>query len=158
MNNLRSVTLLSSLFFFTLFNTVMAVETVPSFSGKTLSGSTINFSGQQSEKAMLLVFWASWCVYCLAEIPKLKTLNTRFNSTLQILGVNVNKHSEDGLKTAQQYKLPYPSLADPDLRIADQFNVRGTPVLIVIDKQGRMVKRSHRLDTSLIKTIEKVSL
>ena len=158
MNNLRSVTLLSSLLFFTLFNTVTAIEIAPGFSGKTLSGSTINFPNQHSEKATLLVFWASWCVYCVAEMPKLKTLNTRFSSTLQILGVNVNKHVEDGLKTVQQYKLPYPSLADPDLRIADQFNVRGTPVLIVIDKQGRMVKRSHRLDKSLIKAIEKVSL
>ena len=156
--NLRMVTLLSGLFFFTLFKSVMAVETVSNFSGKTLSGSTFNFSSQSSEKATLLVFWASWCVYCLAEIPKLKTLHTRFDSTLQIFGVNVNKRTADGLKTAQQYQLPYPSLADSNLQIADQFNVRGTPVLIVIDKQGRMIKRSHRLDDLLIKAIEKVSL
>ena len=156
--NVRMITLLSGLFFFTLFKSVMAVETAPSFSGKTLSGSTFSFSSQSPKKATLLVFWASWCVYCLAEIPKLKTLHTRFDSTLQILGVNVNKRAADGLKTAQQYQLPYPSLADPGLQIADQFNVKGTPVLIVIDKQGQMIKRSHRLDKSLIKAIEKVSL
>lgn len=123
-------------------------------SGQTLTGSTLTVDTHQPT---LLIFWASWCGTCLAEIPQLKTLHQQLGATVQFIGVNVNKLPADGAAIVRDHALPYPSLSDPDLVIADQYTVQGTPTLIALDEQGRTIRRSHRLDKPLVQALESLS-
>ena len=143
--------LCSTLFFTLFFVPIANAEKAPELSGSTLMGPAVKYD---ATKPALIVFWASWCGNCLAEIPQLKALHKRLSNSIQFLGVNVNKHPEDGIKTVTDYQIPYPSLSDPDLTVADQFGVRGTPTLIAIDDQGYIVHYTHRLDKTLITTLE----
>ncbi len=128
-----------------------AAKKAPHFSAPTLSGPELAFEAQAPA---LLIFWASWCGSCLAEIPKLKGLNDKWGRAIQFIGVNVNKHPKDGAKTAQVYAIPYPSVSDPALEIADQFNVQGTPTLIAVDRHGHIIYQTHRVDKKLADTLE----
>lgn len=114
---------------------------------------TTNARGRHS----LLIFWASWCPTCMREIPHLKQLHSRYASRVNFIGINVNKQVADGLRIEQQRELPYPSISDPELEIADRFGVRGTPTMILFGTDGREVARSYRLDSEFLDRLDSVA-
>ena len=118
--------------------TLMPALPASAASYTTIAGDTSEFNSEQPQQNTVLIFWASWCGYCMQEIPHLKELSNEF-SELRWLGINVNKEPADGLEIEQKRELPWVSLADPDLQIADQFSVRGTPGLLIINQSGDVV-------------------
>ena len=118
-----------------------------SFAGNytTLNNETYNIDFNQPEKPVVLIVWASWCGYCMEEIPHLKE-ELKDHPEFTWLGLNVNKNPEDGRLVELERALPWLSLSDPDLVIGDQFKVRGTPTLIVLNSKGDAVYRGRRTD------------
>lgn len=58
-----------------------------------------NFEG----KALLVNFWASWCVPCREEMPALDAIATQFNSDrFEVLPINLDI-GDSGLEKAQQF-------------------------------------------------------
>ena len=125
--------------------TLMPALPASAASYTTIAGDTSEFNSEQPQQNTVLIFWASWCGYCMQEIPHLKELSNEF-SELRWLGINVNKEPADGLEIEQKRELPWVSLADPDLQIADQFSVRGTTGLLIINQSGDVVFRGRRAD------------
>lgn len=117
-----------------------------------IDGSPQELDLQQLKAPTLLVFWASWCSSCIAEMPHVNALNSEF-SDLDLIGVNVNRNPEDGIAVQQQYNLNYPSIADPNLVLADKFKVRGTPGFILLDKNGEVRVKAKRLTKKLRRKI-----
>ena len=118
-----------------------------SFAGNytTLNNETYNIDFNQPEKPVVLIVWASWCGYCMEEIPHLKE-ELKDHPEFTWLGLNVNKNPEDGRLVELERALPWLSLSDPDLVIGDQFKVRGTPTLIVLNSKGDAIYRGRRTD------------
>ena len=115
------------------------------FKAKSLSGEPISYSPNEQNTPVLLVVWASWCRYCLAEMPELIELAHELQDKLTILGINVDRNPQNGHQIVETRQPPYPSVSDPDLAVADKYKVRGTPDLILIDSDGIIVKRTNRL-------------
>ena len=118
-----------------------------SFAGNytTLNNETYNIDFNQPEKPVVLIVWASWCGYCMEEIPHLKE-ELKDHPEFTWLGLNLNKNPEDGRLVELERALPWLSLSDPDLVIGDQFKVRGTPTLIVLNSKGDAIYRGRRTD------------
>ncbi|GAA6146672.1 TlpA family protein disulfide reductase [Thalassolituus maritimus] len=112
---------------------------------KTLTDKDYEIDFSQPNKPVVLITWASWCGYCMKEIPHLKAERVEHPDFIW-LGLNVNKTPEDGRKVEVERNLPWPSLSDPDLIIGDRFDVRGTPTLIVLNASGEAVFRGRRVD------------
>lgn len=127
---------------------------------KDLNGNALDlgFSSleQKKLKNTVLIFWASWCPHCIKEIPTLKTLYAS-HPEIQWLGVNVNKVPDDGLKTQQEYALPYPSIADPDLIISDFFDIRGTPGFVIINESGERIFKGRRMNKKFYTSLKQLS-
>ncbi|WP_394203710.1 TlpA family protein disulfide reductase [Marinagarivorans algicola] len=119
---------------------------------KNIDGTVQQLNFSQPGVPTLAIFWASWCRTCLAEIPHIKKLQQRFPE-LNIVGVNVNKNPEKGLSIQQKYTLSYASISDPDLVLADRFNVRGTPGFVLLGANGELKVKTHRLSKGLQATI-----
>ncbi|MAG43575.1 MAG: hypothetical protein CMH95_04645 [Oceanospirillaceae bacterium] len=129
-----------------------------SFAGNytTLNNETYNIDFNQPEKPVVLIVWASWCGYCMEEIPHLKE-ELKDHPEFTWLGLNVNKNPEDGRLVEVERALPWPSLSDPDLIIGDQFEVRGTPTLIVLNSKGDAVYRGRRTDDDFKAALDTLS-
>ena len=69
----------------------------------------------------------------------------------------MNKNPEDGRQVEKERVLPWPSLSDPDLIIGDQFEVRGTPTLIVLNSKGDAVYRGRRTDDDFKAALDTLS-
>jgi thiol-disulfide isomerase/thioredoxin len=89
-------------------------DLAPDDFGKTLSGEVPKLA-DYAGKVVVLSFWASWCGYCLKELPILENLQRAGKGKLQVIAVNQQKRDEfraieRQLRTAMTIKLTY----DPD--------------------------------------------
>tara|TARA_B100001063_G_C16536340_1_gene438995 strand:+ start:23 stop:532 length:510 start_codon:yes stop_codon:yes gene_type:complete len=89
---------------------------------------------------ILLNFWATWCSPCKEEMPSLDALKK--NPTLdniEIFPINIGK---DDLKKSEKFfnDLEIENLNiyfDNHITLAKDFNLRGVPTTILIDKNGK---------------------
>jgi len=83
-------------------------QLAPDFSLNDLNSKKVTLSSFKNKKAVILSFWATWCPYCIKEIPKLKTLHTKFqNRGLEVLSVNIA--ANDPIYRVIQYAKKRPS-------------------------------------------------
>ncbi len=101
----------------------------------------------------LLVFWASWCATCKAELPEVLELQRSKQGQLDFIGVSVDEETAKAEGYAQEAKLPYPNVLDPNLRVADLFKVKGTPSFVLIDRNGEVKQVSTAIDGPLLSAI-----
>lgn len=146
-------TLRHCLVLFIVFSTYLRAE--PQIF-QSLKGTNIHVDFEQPKKATVLIFWASWCPYCMAEVPNLKRLN-QTHPNIHWLGVNVNKNPDDGLTTEIERAMPYESIQDPKLVVTDLFGIRGTPGFIIIDVQGKVLFKGRRINDEFLLALNTLS-
>jgi cytochrome c biogenesis protein CcmG/thiol:disulfide interchange protein DsbE len=84
--------------------------------------------------------WASWCVPCRAEAPILQRTARDLGNRVAFLGVNVNDSEDASYKFRAKYPMPYPSYADPNLKISSLLPPSDKqPVTAIYDPSGRLV-------------------
>jgi peroxiredoxin len=95
-------------------------------------------------RVVLLNFWATDCVVCVREMPRLTETYRKFASRdFEMIAVAMRYDPPNYvLRYAEQNALPFKVALDPMGELAKAFgDVRLTPTTIVIDKQGNMIKR-----------------
>ena len=130
----------------------------PDFSLKSLDGQQFTLSAFRGKNPVYLVFWATWCPYCIQEVPLLKELHAKLSPKgLKILSINIGYN--DPLLRVQafqkKYELPYPILYDNNTIVARQFGVIGVPFSVLVDRNGKIVYRSNRTPDNLEAFLEK---
>lgn len=94
-------------------------------------------------KAVLLNFWATYCVPCKTEMPWLVKMQQQYGPQgLQIVGVTKDGDSE---KTASEFTkkmgINYPILAGSE-KVEDSYGgIGGLPTTFFIDRSGKVVVR-----------------
>lgn len=109
------------------------------FTLKDLSDRTFSLRDLRGRKVVHVVFWATWCVPCLQEIPMLRTMYDKFRDRgLEVLGVVVNLNQTVPIvkAVARDYKVNYPILFDDDGRMMERYRVSSLPQNFLIGKDG----------------------
>ena len=114
----------------------------PDFSGTTLTGSPLRFSGYRG-KVVVLNFWGSWCVPCRSEAPTLAVVAEQYQpKDVTFLGVDVRDNIASALAFTQSQDIDYPSVSDPNDLITLDFTsvvpISSTPTTLVIDRTGHI--------------------
>lgn len=109
----------------------------PDFELKTLEGKVVHLRDYRG-KAVLLNFWATYCVPCKEEMPWLVAFQKQYGPKgLVILGIAMDPSIDPIRKFAQKMEVNYPVLVG-NQRTADQYYVKGLPASIFIDRNGRI--------------------
>ena len=118
------------------------VETLPEFSLEDLAGGERSIASWPG-KALVINFWATWCVPCLREIPLLKEFqDTRGAVPVQVVGIAVD-HLEAVREFADEMNFNYPVLVgqleamDAAARFGVDFFV--LPFTVFTDTRERIV-------------------
>jgi cytochrome c biogenesis protein CcmG/thiol:disulfide interchange protein DsbE len=91
-------------------------------------------------KAVVVNFWASWCVPCRDEAPVLqKTFERYRDQGLVVLGVDVNDFRQDARRFMKRYGLSYPIVYDGKGSTVGKWGVRGFPETFFVDRTGKLV-------------------
>lgn len=102
----------------------------------------------ESHKGRLLVvnFWATWCVPCVAEMPSLDRLSARTEAEklpITVIAVSVDRQGAPLVKKFHDAnKIKHlPVAVDRKMALGKALKVRGLPTTIIIDAQSRQIGR-----------------
>ena len=126
---------------------VMKGQIAPDFALKDITGKQISLSSAK-KNVVCLLFWATWCPYCVREVPRFKDLHTKFAAKgLKIFAIDIAANDPLPRVEAFQQKnqLPYPILYDVSQEVSRMFYVTGVPVSIIIDRKGVIQYRGYQL-------------
>jgi thiol-disulfide isomerase/thioredoxin len=107
--------------------------------GFDLSGEPVlltSFSG----KAIVVSFWATWCAYCLKELPILHNIQRAAGKdSMQVIAVNTESR-EVFRKAARTLKeLDVLHAHDNSYQVQETYGVKGIPHMVIVGRDGRVV-------------------
>jgi thiol-disulfide isomerase/thioredoxin len=91
-------------------------------------------------KPVVLTVWASWCPGCNAEARTLAAF-AQAHPEAGFFGVDFQDTKGEARSFYRRYGWRFPSVFDPDGRIADRLGMQGTPTTIFLDAEHREVSR-----------------
>jgi thiol-disulfide isomerase/thioredoxin len=88
---------------------------------------------------VLISYWATWCGYCMNEIPQLNAFYRAHRDKVMMFGVNYQDGSTDQLPAhIRQSGVIFPTLAyDPRPYLPVRVHISGLPAAILIGPDGR---------------------
>ena len=116
--------------------------------GELLGGGTYDVARDRG-KVVVVNFWGSWCSPCRAEAADLqKTYDATKAKGVTFVGVN-SRDDRDAAKAFERGRVTYPSVYDPDGKMALKFDVTqvSTPSTLILDRQGRIAVALRRAPT-----------
>ncbi len=116
--------------------------TAPAFQGINLEGTKVQLS-DYAGKYLYIDFWASWCLACRVENPKLVAVfNTYHSDQFDMLGVGVKDKKSSWEKAIIKDELPWTQLNDEDNGIASAYFVMSLPQNVLIGPNGKILYRN----------------
>jgi thiol-disulfide isomerase/thioredoxin len=115
-------------------------------SGRVTIGGTDVVTGkavslaQFEGKPVVLTIWASWCPGCNAEARTLAAF-AEAHPEAAFFGVDFQDTKDEARSFYRKYGWRFPSVFDPEGRIADGLGMQGTPTTIFLDAEHREVAR-----------------
>jgi peroxiredoxin len=112
----------------------------PPIEGKDLDGKPMKLSDYRG-KVVVLVFWGSWCIPCLAEVPRERELaETMKGRPFALLGVDSDEDPMVARAAAEKTGMTWPSWYDgrrQDYRtIALLYQIHAYPSTFTLDAKG----------------------
>ncbi|WP_324276988.1 TlpA disulfide reductase family protein [Blastococcus brunescens] len=90
----------------------------------------------------LVNLWATWCGPCREEMPLLQEAYARHGEQVRFLGVDVQDDPEAARWFLDEHGIDYPHAVDADGELLRQLGIRGLPVTLALDADGRVVDRA----------------
>ena len=107
----------------------------PNFLLQDLDGRAVRLSDLRG-RPVFLNFWATWCFFCLTEMPAMQRLADEYGDRIVVVGVNVGEAAADARTYAQNNAIRYPLLLDPDRAVTAAYQPRAMPTSLFIDAAG----------------------
>jgi peroxiredoxin len=106
---------------------------------KDLNGNKYSLKDMRGQRVVHVVFWATWCVPCLQEVPHLKETYAKYRDRgFQVLGivVEMNQSPDVVRAVAHDLKVNYPILWDEGGAVQDRYRVAYIPQNFLVGKDG----------------------
>lgn len=102
------------------------------------SQGTVHLTGLRGTPTLVNV-WASWCVPCREEMPRLQAAYRHANGAVRFLGIDTSDDHESAQDFLAAVGVTYPQAIDITNRLPREMGAPGIPVTVVIDGQGSVV-------------------
>ncbi len=122
----------------------LGFKIAPNIIWKDSSGVTKSINGLKGN-VIIVNFWATWCTYCIAEIPDILTIENEFKDMgVTILGVSIDQTGnplQDVTNYAKSKKMTYQIILDQYAKsYIDYGQTSGLPITFVIDQNGNIYR------------------
>lgn len=126
---------------------------------QTFEKQPVSLQALIGKKPIYLKFWATWCLDCRRELPSLEQTYQKYSDKIAIFAVNLNiNETDEAIRSLQQkHKLTIPILMDSNGTIAGNFEFKGTPFHVLINKQGEVVYTTYKDDEQLADQLAKLA-
>lgn len=125
-------------------------DMAPDYLGKTLDGREVAVSHYRG-KVVVVSFWATWCPYCMKELPILEGIQqTAGTDKVQVIAINTEERDVFRKVNRAFSKLALGMSYDPGKKSATLYGVNGIPHLLIIGRDGRILNIYHGYSESLL--------
>lgn len=124
------------------------------FKAKDLDGKELNTADLRKEKVLILKFGASWCGWCNRQSPVLTKIQKEYADKVVVIDVASKeplapeKYKEHKAKNGGE---GYVTLLDTNAAELGKYQVRGIPLVLVADKNGKITFKSAYTDYEKLK-------
>ena len=121
-------------------------ELAPDFSLPDIDGDAFAMKDLRGSY-VVLVFWASWCPDCRAEVPELKAMYEKYAPKgIRFVSVSFDRTAEKWKEYVASQSLPGVQLFDPagkkESAVSAAYRVKWIPSLYLIGPDGKVVTRT----------------
>ncbi len=127
-------------------------EVAADFTLHLFDGRTFTLSKHKGD-AVVVNFFASWCIPCRAEAKALETVHQEYiEKKVNFLGIAIKDTDSEARGFVKKYGLSFPTGLDKDEKIKGSFGVYGLPTTFFINGNGLITyTHSGALTEELIK-------
>jgi cytochrome c biogenesis protein CcmG/thiol:disulfide interchange protein DsbE len=112
----------------------------PPFAIKTFQGETLR-SADLRGKAVLVNFWASWCVECRNEAALLQSAWQKYSAQgLVVIGIDYVDTESEATKYMQEFGITYPNAPDLGTQVSHDYRITGVPESYFITRDGKILQ------------------
>ncbi len=131
-------------------------QVAPDFGIIQADGSSFKLSDYKGKKSVYVVFWNTWCHYCMKKTPKLLATEKNLSDNIKIIAINTSREDsmEEMLAFKKRFNVTYSLAFDNNETITDLYNVHGVPTEFIIDING-MIKHRDGVPDKLEDSIGK---
>ncbi len=124
-------------------------NTIPDFTMPTPENTDLSVMSEvKNNKLTILDFWASWCGPCREETPFMVELYKKYHEKgLGIVGISLDNSKEPWVTAIKELGMPWPQMSDLggwQSEGARLFQVNSIPFTVVVDQQGKILKKGLR--------------
>ncbi|MEI9947448.1 MAG: TlpA disulfide reductase family protein [Pseudomonadota bacterium] len=129
--------------------------TLPAVALTRIDGQAESLKAALGGSVAVIDLWATWCTACEQERPKLERLHAAYASQgLRVIGLNVGETPSVVNAYLAENRISYPIYLDPDFRLADALGEKRLPLILVVDRAGRIVQRSPTLNAETLAIVK----
>ena len=133
----------------------------PDFQLKDIDGKAYSLKDFRKDY-VVLIFWASWCPDCRAELPELRAMAAKYaGKKVRFVDISFDRSLEKLQAFAAENELVGVQLFDPsgkkESKVCADYGVQWIPSLFLIAPDGRILKGTvvaDRIDAALAKVLD----
>ncbi|TES84549.1 MAG: TlpA family protein disulfide reductase [Dehalococcoidia bacterium] len=111
-------------------------DPAPDFRFEDAAGQTFSLSDFRG-KSVMLKFWATWCGYCILELPYVQQVYDDWQGgEVVILTIDIGERADKVNDLLNELGFSLPVLLDIEAEVAAQYRVSSMPRTFFIDKEG----------------------
>lgn len=101
-----------------------------------LDGTPVKLAPEK-DKILVLNFFATWCPYCVRELPEFNQVYLKYQDKIKMYVIDVWETPEKANAFMYQNGYQIPTLFDnTNKALTNELGIRGIPVTLIIDEEG----------------------
>ena len=117
-------------------------QAAPVFTVTDLDGNQVSLEDLRG-KPVILNFWASWCGYCVMEMPHFQDAYHQYGEQVHFLMANVQESADTASSFIEKNQYSFPVYLDSSGAAAAAYGATGLPATFFIDADGNAVAQAR---------------
>lgn len=106
------------------------------FKLKDINDKEVSLSQFKGKKVMLN-FWATWCGYCVKEMPYMQNIHNEIkDKDVVILAINVGESKDKVKKFIEKNGYDFSVVLDEKQKISESYGIQAFPTTLFVDEEG----------------------
>ena len=126
---------------------ITSANSAPDFTLASLGKGQVTLSRLKGKKGVVLVFFATWCVSCVQEVPEIKRFAAMAKKeNIVVFGIDYKQPVEIVERFQKSAQIDYGILLDTEGTVTlDKYGIRGLPHIVGINAKGDIIYRGTAL-------------